>query len=611
MEGRCGPAVDHRGGARGSRRRHRSRHHQLAGRAAAARRQRPARDHRERAGQAADAVDRRPGQARPDPRGRHGQEPAHRHARAHRRRSQAAHGLAGQGQARRARVHAAGDLGVHLEAAQGRRRARPRRQRRRGGDHRARLLHRRATAGDQGRGRAGGLPRRSHPQRADRRRAGVRARPPRPRAVRARLRSRRRHLRRQRARDVRGGARRQGLGGQQPPRRRRLRPRGRRVAGARVRDGARRRPAPGPEGDGAPQAGGRAGEDGAVVDDGDDRHAAVHRRQRGRAAVARARARAGAAGGADRADDPLDARAGRERAARRQARQVAHHRRGARRRQLAHPAGAGAARRLLRQGGAPRRASRRGHRARRGGAGRAQVGGDLDRARHHDHRRLPVHARGRGGREHRLPENGRHVLADHPAQFDGAGVAHRGLLDDGGPAAHRRHQGLPGRVAADQEQHVPRLVLHRRHPAGAGGAREGGDHLHLRRQRHPQLQDQDRVDGQGGDAGRRQVGAAHVRGRQGQGQGAARRRVARRQGGGGGGHAGGGAGRHAGGGGEGGAGGDGRLASPSGTDEAIVVAARAKLGSVDGANKASSWRSSSPNSRAPATRPAARASIAS
>ena len=56
---------------------------------------------------------------------------------------------------------------------------------------------------------------------------------------------RRRHLRRQRARDVRRRARRQGVGGQQPPRRRRLRSRGRRVAGAPVRDRARHRPAQG------------------------------------------------------------------------------------------------------------------------------------------------------------------------------------------------------------------------------------------------------------------------------------------------------------------------------------------------------------------------------
>ena len=176
--------------------------------------------------QAADAVDRRARQARQDPRRRHGARissspcpsaPSPRSSGSWARRQKVKLG---------AREYTPQEVSrVHPEAAQGRRRAQPRRSGRRSGHHRARLLHGRAAAGDQGRGRAGRLQGRSHLERADRGGARLRARSPGQRAVRPRLRSRRRHLRRQRARDVRGRARRQGVGGQQPPRRRRLRSR--------------------------------------------------------------------------------------------------------------------------------------------------------------------------------------------------------------------------------------------------------------------------------------------------------------------------------------------------------------------------------------------------
>ena len=153
-----------------------------------------------------------------------------------------------------------------LGAAQARRGRRevPGREGDRGGDHRAGVLQRCPTAGDQGRRedrRIGGAP---HHQRADRRGPGVRPRQEVERD-RARVRPRRRHIRRQHPRCRRRRGRGARHVGRHPPRRRRLRSPARRPPRRRVPEGQRHRPAQRPAGPAAPVRGGRAGQGRAVI----------------------------------------------------------------------------------------------------------------------------------------------------------------------------------------------------------------------------------------------------------------------------------------------------------------------------------------------------------
>ena len=96
----------------------------------------------------------------------------------------------------------AGDQRDDPRQAQGRRRGLPRRDRRRRGHHRPRVLQRRPAPGDQGRRQDRRPRRQAHHQRADRRVAGLRPRQG-DRPDDPRLRPRRRHVRRVRARDRR------------------------------------------------------------------------------------------------------------------------------------------------------------------------------------------------------------------------------------------------------------------------------------------------------------------------------------------------------------------------------------------------------------------------
>ena len=157
------------------------------------------------------------------------------------------------------RLHAAGDLGDHPQAAEGDRRAPAGPAGAQGGDHRAGLLLRRPAPGD-ARGRrdrrAGGG---AHHQRADRRGAGLRGRAASGQADPG-LRPGRRHLRRL-GRAHRGRRRRGHLQPrQQPSRRRRFRPEDRRARTRAPQDQAGRRCLRRAAGDGAHPAGGRGGE---------------------------------------------------------------------------------------------------------------------------------------------------------------------------------------------------------------------------------------------------------------------------------------------------------------------------------------------------------------
>ena len=171
-----------------------------------------------------------------------GQAPGRDQPRPHRHLHQARNGYRSQGDHRRPRLHAAGDQRHDSSEAEGRRGELSGRDRDPGGHHRARLLHRRAAPGHQGRRPHRGPGSQAHHQRAHRRGAGLRPGQGR-RPQDSGLRPGRRHLRRVpdggRRRRVRSAGHRR----QQPPGRRRLRQPHHRLHRGRVQEGKRHRPA--------------------------------------------------------------------------------------------------------------------------------------------------------------------------------------------------------------------------------------------------------------------------------------------------------------------------------------------------------------------------------
>ena len=148
-----------------------------------------------------------------------------------------------------------------------------------GGHHRARLLQRRAAAGDQGR-RPDRRPRsHAHRQRADRGGAGLRPRQEEGRNDR-RLRLRRRHVRHLDPRSRRRRRRGEGDQRRHAPRRRQPRSAHHRLDHRRVQEERRHRSRQGPDGAAAPEGSGGEGEDGALHGDGDRHQPAVHHRGR-------------------------------------------------------------------------------------------------------------------------------------------------------------------------------------------------------------------------------------------------------------------------------------------------------------------------------------------
>jgi hypothetical protein len=170
---------------------------------------------------------------------------------------QAADGHRLVGGHRRQEVHPAADQRVHPAEAEEGRRGIPRRDHHRRGDHRPGILQRRAAPGHQGGRHHRGPERAADHQRADLRGAGLspgqghRGNHP-------GLRPGRGHVRRLAARGWRGRGRGQGHQRRQPPRRRRLGPADRGLAGQGLQEQLRHRPVQGQ--DGAAAAAGDRGE---------------------------------------------------------------------------------------------------------------------------------------------------------------------------------------------------------------------------------------------------------------------------------------------------------------------------------------------------------------
>ena len=160
---------------------------------------------------------------------------------------QAADGYRLDRQHRRQEVHPAADQRVRAAEAQEGRRGLPGREDHRRGDHRPGVLQRRAAPGHQGGRPDRGAERAPHHQRADLGRAGL---PPGQggRGHHPGLRPGRRHLRRVPARGRRGRRGGQGDQRRQPPRRRRLGPADRGLAGQGLQERLRHRPVQGQDG---------------------------------------------------------------------------------------------------------------------------------------------------------------------------------------------------------------------------------------------------------------------------------------------------------------------------------------------------------------------------
>ena len=318
-------------GYNGQDHRHRPGYHQLGGRRHGRRR---AHGHRQFGGRPHHPLGRRLRKGRRAP-GRAGRPAAgHHQPREYRLLDQAVHGNAlrrGRGRAparplrRRARqqrpgrgqpsqrrqvVHPARAVRGHPaeDAANGR--GLSRHQRDRGGDHRSRVLQRRAAAGHQGRRQDRRARGQAHHQRAHGGRAGLRAGQEEGREDR-RLRPRGRHLRHldpgDRGRRLRG----EGDQRRHAPRRGRLRPGADRLARGRVQEGPGDRSVEGLDGAAAAQGGRREGQDGAVVDRIDRHQPALHHRDPGRSQAPQLLALAGEVrtpgGRPDPAHHPADA----------------------------------------------------------------------------------------------------------------------------------------------------------------------------------------------------------------------------------------------------------------------------------------------------------------
>ena len=178
----------------------------------------------------------------------------------------------------------------------------------RGGHHRARLLQRQPAPGHQGRRQDRRPEGAAHHQRADGRLAGLRPGQEEGRDHR-RLRPGRRHLRHLHPGAGRGRLRGEVHQRRHPPGRRRLRPARHRLAGRRVQEGERHRPAPGPDGPAAAEGGGGEGEDGAVLHHADGDQPALHHRRRQRPQAPDHDPHPRQAGAADRRPDRADHRA--------------------------------------------------------------------------------------------------------------------------------------------------------------------------------------------------------------------------------------------------------------------------------------------------------------
>ena len=237
------------------------------------------------------------------------------------------------------------------------------------GDHRARVLQRRAAPGHQGRGQDRRPRGDAHRQRAHGGGAGLRPRQEEGRDDR-RVRLRRRHVRHL---DPRGGRGRRG--GEVHQRRHasgRRQPRSpdHRVDRRRVQEGRGHRSLEGPDGAAAPARGGREGQDGALHGDGDRHQPAVHQRRQHRAEAPAAAADAGQVRAVGRRPAAEDRRADAAGAGRRRRGSVEDRRSGPGRRLDPHPEGAADRQGPVRQGAAQGREPGRSGRDRRGDSGR-------------------------------------------------------------------------------------------------------------------------------------------------------------------------------------------------------------------------------------------------